>query len=66
MAAELFPTTTLSSSSSSSASIQRYQQQNRANNNSSGRSWQGLFPTIRERSVRRLTPDLCRLWPVWS
>lgn len=53
MAAELLPTNKLTSSSSSSASVQQYQQQNRANNNRSSaqgcRTWQGLFPTIRER-----------------
>ncbi|XP_056266718.1 BTB/POZ domain-containing protein 3-like [Pseudoliparis swirei] len=66
MAAELFPTkklvtsasassSTSSSSSSSSSSIQQHQQQNLTNNNTStaaqgGSSWQGLFPTIRERN----------------
>lgn len=41
MAAELFPAKKASPSSPSSGSIQRFQQQSR--------TWQGLFPTIRER-----------------
>ncbi|MED6250277.1 hypothetical protein ILYODFUR_037282 [Ilyodon furcidens] len=53
MAAELFPTKKLvssASSSSSAASIQ--QQQNLSNNNPAPGccSWQGLYPTIRERN----------------
>lgn len=56
MAAELFPTKKLvSSASASSTSIQQYQQQNVTNNNTTTAqgccNWQGLYPTIRERSV---------------
>ncbi|XP_056264676.1 BTB/POZ domain-containing protein 3-like [Pseudoliparis swirei] len=48
-------TSSSSSSSSSSISIPQHQQQNLTNNNTStaaqgGSSWQGLFPTIRERN----------------
>lgn len=66
MAAELFPTkkplpSHSASSSSSSSSIQQLQQHNAAVNNNNhvsaankgGSNWQGLFPTIRERSVGR-------------
>lgn len=55
MAAELFPTKKLvPSASASSTSIQQCQQQNLTNNNTSSTaqgcsSWQGLYPTIRER-----------------
>lgn len=57
MAAELFPTKKLvpSASASSTTSIQQYQHQNLTNNNTTTAqgccNWQGLFPTIRERSV---------------
>lgn len=53
MAAELFPTKKLVPSSTTS--IQQYQQQNLTNNNTTAAhgccNWQGLYPTIRERSV---------------
>lgn len=58
MAAELFPTKKLvPSASASSTSLQQYQQQNATNNNITTAAakgccnWQGLYPTIRERSV---------------
>lgn len=64
MAAELFPTKKplpSHSASSSNSSIQQLQQHNAAVNNNNhvsaankgGSNWQGLFPTIRERSVGR-------------
>lgn len=52
MAGELFHTKKVTSpASASSISIQQDQQQNLSNNNSGSgsRTWQGLFPTIRER-----------------
>lgn len=66
MAAELFPTKKLvPSASASSTSLQQYQQQNATNNNITTAAakgccnWQGLYPTIRERSV--WGPGCCRL-----
>lgn len=49
MAAQLFPANKLGTA----AAIQQYQQQNRTNNNTAAAhgccTWQGLYPTIRER-----------------
>lgn len=50
MAADIFPT----KKSSCTTTVQQYQQQNLNNNNTIHNcNWQGLYSTIRERSVRK-------------